>query len=313
MAGRRGFGTIRKLPSGRWQALYWLDGKTALRPRTVELYEYLLRSHLNPTFGTTPLSRISSSTVRTWNSDIRAGSISETTASKAYRLLRQIMQTAVDDRLVRQNPCQVKGAAVKRSKERQIPSLEEVNRLADSIEPRYRAMVLLAAYAGLRKGECLGLARRHVDLEANPPSVKIERARLETEKSGLIFQDPKTVAGVRNVALPAKLAEEIGRHLDEWVDEDMEALLFTAPKSGDTPTKTVWRRAWGKARSEAQVSCTFHDLRHVAGTLNAAAGATIKEAMARLGHSSSQAALRYQHAVEERDGEIAAEIDRLMG
>lgn len=89
-------------------------------------------------------------------------------------------------------------------------------------------------------------------------------------------------------------------------------MLFTAAHSGQTPTKVVWRRAWGKARNQAEVTCTFHDLRHVAGTLNAAAGATIKEAMARLGHSSPEAALRYQHALQERDGEIASAVDRLL-
>lgn len=176
--------------------------KSSLRPRTLELYEYLLRVHINPTFKDLPLGRVSGAAVRQWNSDLRAGSLSDTTAAKAYRLLRQILQTAVDDRLIRENPCRIKGAATERTKERSIPSLEEVAGLANAIEPRYRAMVLLAAFAGLRKGECLGLARRHVDLLADPPTVTIERAVVETKAFGLIFQDPKTEAGHRTVALP---------------------------------------------------------------------------------------------------------------
>jgi integrase len=40
----------------------------------------------------------------------------------------------------------------------------------------------------------------------------------------------------------------------------------------------------------------FHDLRHTAGTLSAQAGATLKELMARIGHSTPRAAMRYQHA-----------------
>ncbi len=290
----------------------WLAAKSSLRPRTLELYEYLLRVHINPTFKDLPLGRVSGTAVRQWNSDLRAGSLSDTTAAKAYRLLRQILQTAVDDRLIRENPCRIKGAATERTKERSIPSLEEVANLADAIEPRYRAMVLLAAFAGLRKGECLGLARRHVDLLADPPTVTIERAVVETKAFGLIFQDPKTEAGHRTVALPSSLVAALHDHLEQWVQDDADALLFTAAHSGQTPTKVVWRRAWGKARTQAEVTCTFHDLRHVAGTLNAAAGATIKEAMARLGHSSPEAALRYQHALQERDGEIANAVDRLL-
>lgn len=217
----------------------WLAGKSSLRPRTLELYEYLLRVHITPTFADLPLGRISGATVRQWNSDLRAGSISDTTAAKAYRLLRQILQSAVDDRLIRENPCRIKGAATERSKERSIPSLDEVTRLADAIEPRYKAMVLMAAFAGLRKGECLGLARGHLNLEGEPPTVTVDRAVVETRAHGLIFQDPKTAAGNRTVALPASLVAELHSHLENWVEGHTDALLFTAPQSGSTPTKVV--------------------------------------------------------------------------
>ncbi len=291
----------------------WLAAKTELRPTTLELYEYLLSKHIKPTFDDLLVGKISAATVREWNSKIRGGSISDTTAAKAYRLLRQIMQSAVDDRLIRENPCRLKGAAVERSQERQIPSIEDVHRLGDAIEPRYRAMVFVAAFAGLRKGECYGLARRHIDLDAEPPTLFVERSRVTTRAHGLIFQPPKTAAGVRGLALPESVATELRSHLEAFVDEDPDALVFTAAHSGDTPTTTVWRRAWDRARRATNVDCSFHDLRHVAGTLNAAAGATTKEAMARLGHASPVAALRYQHAVAERDREIAAGVDRIIG
>ncbi len=290
----------------------WLASKASLRPRTRELYGYLLRVHINPTLGDLPFARITRATVRSWNADLRAGSLSETSAAKAYRLLRQICQAAVEDRLVRENPCRIKGAATERSAERRIPTLDEVSRLANTIDPRFRAMVLLAAYAGLRKGECFGLARRHLELTTDPPTVQIERARVESSTHGLIFQDPKTSAGARTLALPALLAQELQAHLDQWVDDDPDALVFTTFRSNDTPTKMIWRRRWDNARQAADVSCTFHDLRHVAGTLNAVAGATLKEAMARLGHASPAAALRYQHAATERDAEVATAVDALI-
>lgn len=172
-------------PTGRSMTLSdyadeWLTSKASLRPRTLELYEYLLRVHIKPALGHLPIARISSATVRKWNSELRSGSLSETSAAKAYRLLRQIRQAAVDDRLLRENPCQIKGAAAERITERRIPTLDEVGRLADVIDPRFRAMVLLAAYAGLRKGECFGLARRHLDLAGDPPKLHVERARVDT-------------------------------------------------------------------------------------------------------------------------------------
>jgi integrase len=56
----------------------------------------------------------------------------------------------------------------------------------------------------------------------------------------------------------------------------------------------------------------FHDLRHVAATLAAETGAGVKEIMYRIGHSSPQAALRYQHATQRRDRSIADGISRLI-
>jgi hypothetical protein len=98
-------------------------------------------------------------------------------------------------------------------------------------------------------------------------------------------------------------------HLDTHVpDPDPEALIF----GPDVIGKRTFRREWELARSAAKVDCTFHDLRHVAGTPNATAGASIKEAMARLGHASPAAALRYQHAAAARDHEIASRVDLLI-
>ena len=59
-------------------------------------------------------------------------------------------------------------------------------------------------------------------------------------------------------------------------------------------------------------SCVrLHDLRHVAGTMAAATGASTKELMRRLGHASPRA-VRYQHASAERDEAIADGIDRIL-
>ena len=73
------------------------------------------------------------------------------------------------------------------------------------------------------------------------------------------------------------------------------------------------RRTWEPATRAVGVDgLRFHDLRHSAGTLSAVAGATTKELMARMGHSSPRAALIYQHATAERDGAIADALDRLV-
>ena len=82
-------------------------------------------------------------------------------------------------------------------------------------------------------------------------------------------------------------------------------LAFQAPKT-DAGTRLVVLP--DRVRAELR----FHDLRHLAGTLTALAGATIKEIQARLGHASPDAAMLYQDVAQGRDGVLAAEIDRLI-
>jgi hypothetical protein len=123
----------------------WPERPEPLRPRTVELYQGLLRRHILPTFGPVPLNRITSAWVRTWFADLRHRGVGESTRAKAYRLLRGILATAVDDDLLGRNPCRLRRAGAEHPAERRPPTLAEVDAVAAAIEPRFRALVLLAA------------------------------------------------------------------------------------------------------------------------------------------------------------------------
>lgn len=362
--GRRSFGYVRKLPSGRWHGSYfhpqfgkrvnapstfatkgdvnaWLSKQETalrgggpavdpmrsrvkfedyasgwladrpLRDRTREVYASLLRVDILPTFGDVRLDGITPERVRRWHAKLAKER--PAMAPKAYRLLRTILTTAVEDSVLSANPCRVRGAASERAEERKIPSLHDVEALVTFIEPRYRAAVLLAAFCGLRKGECFGLARRHVTIGDLHSSVRVERTRSEVSGKGLVFQDPKTDAGIRVVAMPERVRDELVVHLRDFVDVDPDALLFADEASGDVPRSTKWKRIWDLARNNAGVpDLTFHDLRHLAGTLTALAGGTLKEIQARLGHASPDAAMIYQHVAQGRDDVLASEIDRII-
>ena len=90
------------------------------------------------------------------------------TVAKAYRLLRAILNTAVRDKRIRENPCQIKGTDKESSPERPVLSVPEVYRLADAIGPRYRALILLATFGNLRWDELAGLRRRNLETFAGP-------------------------------------------------------------------------------------------------------------------------------------------------
>jgi hypothetical protein len=131
-------------------AATWINERPGLRPKTVQLYRYLLRCHLAPGFAAQSVGGITEADVRRWRADLLAADTSPVTVAKAYRLLKSIMATAADDGLTRRNPCRVKGAGTEKSAERPVLTVAQVYALADATGSRYRALVLLACLCGLR-------------------------------------------------------------------------------------------------------------------------------------------------------------------
>jgi hypothetical protein len=62
------------------------------------------------------------------------------------------MNTAVDDGVIGRNPCRIKGAGQEKSPERPVLTIRQVFHLADVVDIRYRALILLAVFASLRWG-----------------------------------------------------------------------------------------------------------------------------------------------------------------
>jgi integrase len=296
-----------KLRFGRY-ALAWLDDRK-LAERSRERHESVVRLHLLPTFGERPLSSITTASVRAWRTACLK-STGEPTVVKAYQILRAILNTAVDDELIRRNPCRIKGADRYDVPERPVLTVPEVYALADAIAPRYRLLVLLAAFAGLRFGELAGLRRRDIDLRTAVLSVQRSQAELQ---SGVLFDKaPKSTAGIRRVAFPTELLPEVEHHLGTYAASGRDGHVFVGPHGG-LLRRSNFRDDWVKARTAAGISeeAHFHDLRHTGNTL-AASGASLRELMTRMGHSTPRAALIYQHMVDGRDREIADRLGAMI-
>jgi integrase len=194
--------------------------------------------------------------------------------------------------------------------ERPTATVAQVYALASVIPARFSALIIVAAFSGLRWGELAALRRCDVDLVAG--AVRVPR-KLAALRHRLEFGPPKSEASMRTVALPAAALNAMRAHLSAHVDDAPEALVFTGAK-GAALRSSNFRRAvtWEKSVKAAGIpgEFHFHDLRHTGNTLAAASGASTRELMHRMGHSSMRAALIYQHATSERDQEIAAGMDR---
>ena len=195
-------------------ATMWLADRADLRPRTIELYAGLMARHLIPQLGEVGLARVTTAGVRQWYAArLRAG-VGRATVAKAYRQLKTILNTAVADEVLARNPCVLGGAGAGRTPERVPPTLVKAYALAEAIEPRWRMLVLLATWSGLRWGELVALRRGSLDLDLGRLTVADQLVETQDERH---LGPPKTDAGRRTVYLPAHLVPELAEHLACWV------------------------------------------------------------------------------------------------
>ena len=287
----------------------WL-AERSLTPKTKALYRDLLDSRILPVLGDEYLTDLTPALIRTWHAGL--GSKTPTRTAHSYQVLRTILNTAVDDGLIAENPAKIKSAG-RPPKRRKLEILTpaELEAVAAAITPpNYRAAVLLAAWGALRFGELIELRRKDV-VKANGVTVlRVRRAAVLVDGK-IIVGTPKTDAGTRDVVLPPHVAEILDEHLKKYAGRGPENLVFRTTR-GTRLSQSAFTKAF-KDALPAGKNVRVHDLRHTGAVLAAQSGATTRELMDRLGHTTPTQAMRYQHAAEGRDAELAAAMSRLAG
>ncbi|WP_206686273.1 tyrosine-type recombinase/integrase [Kribbella qitaiheensis] len=240
---------LAEVPLGDY-ARSWIRERPGLRPKTLVLYSGLLRNHIQPTLGGKPLGELTAPLLRNWRQDLLDGGLGPVTTAKAYRLLRSILSTAVEDRIIDSNPCYIKGAATERSPERPVLTVSEVYKVANGMHPRYRALVLLATFGSLRWGELAGLQRKHVDLVNGV--VRVRQSVVELPTGELRISPPKSDAGRRTIYLDEFVMDDIRTHFDVYVESKSDGFVFTGAKRAQLRRSTFqrhWRRGLEAARA----------------------------------------------------------------
>ena len=175
----------------------------------------LLRNHLLPAFGDTGLGTIATGEVRAWIADL-SGRLAPSTVALCYQLFARILRSAEEDGYILKTPCTpgVKLPRLTRSKraDRWL-TIDGLEHLAGTIEPRFRATVFTMGYMGLRFGEMAGLRRDKLDLLRGTLEVAGQLREVRGRQEYVAFA--KTAAGLRKLPLPASLVAELQSHLEE--------------------------------------------------------------------------------------------------
>jgi integrase len=295
-----------RVPLAEW-VVQWESTTVHLRASSRARDESYLRNHVLPRFGGMRLDAIGVLDVRRWVADLSARGLAPATVHKAYQTLSKVLRSAVDAGLLAQSPCRrIELPRIEREEMRFLAPVE-IAQLADAIDARYRALVLVASYCGLRIGELAGLRRAHVDLDAGTIRV-IENA---VEVHGrLVRGAPKTKAGRRTVPVAPTIATALEEHMGTYTPPEPQAPVF-AGAGGGRLRAAAWRsRFWTPAtRAAGLAPLRVHDMRHTAVALWIAAGANAKHLAAWAGHTSVAVVLdRYGHLFE---GHEAAVLSRL--
>jgi integrase len=234
-AGRLRFGNF---------AQQWLNGR-AVEARTAERTLSMMRAHVLPKWADWPLSKIDFMAVQEWVTAL-GGRLAPTTVAKCYSLLTMVLDTAVRARLIAVNPAE--GVKVPRDRTREvkpttISRADFFARLLPAVPGAHRAIVCTAAGAGLRWGECAGLAWSAVDLDQG--HLRVVQVAEETHGGVTIRRYPKTRAGVRTVPLPAFLASAL-RELRTASGDDLDprTLVFRDRVGRPLRRSNFRRRVW---------------------------------------------------------------------
>jgi integrase len=216
----------------------WLTGRTYERTTTARDTS-VIRTHLLPRWGTTPLGRIDHSTVQQWVGELSV-SLAPATVAQCHRLLSAILRSAVRDRLIPASPCEgVRLPRQRRTADHDQTTSREVflGLLLPTVPDRWRALVGLAGGTGLRWGECAGLRWDAVDLDARLVYV----VRVAVEVAGHVTDKPfpKSKAGRRVVPLPAFVVQLLREHRDRY-EPGPAGQVFTN-EAGGPPRRTLFR------------------------------------------------------------------------
>lgn len=246
----------------------WMSQRLDLRGGTRDLVQGIARKHLVPEFGDKRLSAITQQDVQTF---VASRDVSPAYVARIYGELRACLDAAVDAGYLHRTPC--RGIKLPKAEQHDMTVLDQaqIAELAACILPRYKALVYLLAYSGLRIGEAMALTPADVDTKAR--TVSVSKTVTRDENARKTMNRPKTRAGIRTVPIPAQVATMLAEHMEtypgDWVftggrGEQLRQNNFGGRTFKQAKEKMNKRRA---ERGEAPLNFRVHDLRHTAVTL----------------------------------------------
>lgn len=299
----------------------------------------VIRLHIAPYIGRTPLYQLSTIAIDAWLAERYAAHGHGRVIERALHILRAALKQAVIWKLIPENPAtNASMPRFRRRKARALTFVEAQALLAAAngrldlrkpyrtrdgkikhwprLDARLAALYVLALTLGLRKGELLALRWGAYDERAGTLEI---RASLDTKGRE---RAPKTEDSLRVIELDPHVQELLRRHRAAMQAEPHgegwrpDGLMFPTER-GTAMTQRNLDRHFKSVLTAAGLPETirFHDLRHSAGSLMLAEGGSLVDVSHTLGHATPETTRRiYAHSYKEgRRRSVAGVSRRLLG
>lgn len=278
----------------------WLSGQAQLKESTRTRYESLLRVHVLPQWGATPITRIGYAEVAAWVAKLTKSGMAASSVRHAHRVLSLMLALAVKDKRLPANVADGVPLPRVQSSHKRFLTHGQVAALAGACGDDSLAVEVLA-YCGLRYGELAALRVARLDLLRR----RINIVESMTEVGGrAILSDPKTHQH-RSVPVRQSLIDRLAVVITGKGPDD---LVFTSPEGGLLRLNNFRRRSFDQAAADVGLNgLTPHELRHTAASLAIQAGANVKSVQRMLGHKTAAMTLDTYAGLFEDDLDAVAE------
>lgn len=287
---------------GEWIESY--AGRTArgFSETTRPEYRRPIEAHAIPKWGTWRLAEVEPADVRELFGAIRKGGCTTSQIRKLRVALSAMFATAVDDGLLRSNPCQGVRIPAGRSEEpvddrAKALTREELGLLLAAIPEGWRLFFEFLAVTGLRISEAIGLTWEHIEL-GDRPYVKVREQFYRSKRRRL-----KSGAGRRDIPLSRAMAARLLAHRRDAY-RGPKAPVFASEVGTPLNVNNLRNRVLDPAAKGIGVSIGFHVFRHTCASMLFEEGRNVKQVAEWLGHADAGFTLRtYVHLMDAGVGD----------
>ncbi|EPZ18430.1 tyrosine-type recombinase/integrase [Mycobacteroides abscessus] len=277
---------------------YWMHdvAPLRLRPKTLELYESVIRIHLKPLLGQQSLTRLSVPILQQVLNRYLAAGHSIRTVRGTRTVLSAALTRAMREELVTRNVARLVELPGEQPKEVVPWSASEAARFLTVAQqdPLFPAYLLLMLY-GLRRGELLGL--RWSDIDWDSAQIHI-RQQLQQIGGELQVGPVKTRAGRRDLPLIPLARKLLAQHQARQLDNEANQWDLVITADGGQPfwPRNFVRRFHQLCQRAGLRRIRLHDLRHTTATMLKDNGVPARDAQLILGHAHISTTQQiYQH------------------